>query len=141
MRLQDGVIRKCDSQGCGFFGAPRGDHKHNGIDVECRVNDGIVSSTSGTVTKIGLPYGDEDRDHFRYVEVTKGRYRFRYFYIEPLVKVGQNVGVDSLLGYSQDLTETYEGITQHCHFEIMDKDDNYIDTTPLLLALDEPEYG
>jgi murein DD-endopeptidase MepM/ murein hydrolase activator NlpD len=141
VRLQDGKVRGCDSQGCGYFEAPRGNHKHHGVDVECRNYEGIVSSASGVVTKIGFPYGDEDRKHFRYVEVTKDEYRFRYFYINPMVEVGQSVSVDTLLGNSQDLTKIYPGITQHCHFEIMDKDDNYIDPTPVLLALDEPQYG
>lgn len=141
MRLQDNKIRKCDVHGCGHFGASRGDRLHRGVDVECVAGEVIASSTSGTVTKLGIVYADEALRHFRYVEVTKGDYRYRYFYVDPLVKVGQNVGVDSLLGIAQDLSLYYEGITQHCHFEIKDKDGTYVDPTPLLLALKEPEYG
>ena len=141
MRIQDYPMRGCDDKGCGHFGASRGKRSHSGIDIECFANAAIVSLVSGKVTKVGLPYADEDKRHYRYVEVTKGGYRFRIFYISPMVKVGDEVDAGDLLGYSQDLTVTYPGITQHCHFEIKNKAGEYIDPTPVYLALQEDIYG
>lgn len=145
MRIQDYPMRGCDKQGCGYFGAPRGSRKHRGIDIECLANAGINSIVSGKVTKVGKPYYDEgnsrNRNHYRYVEVTKGDYRFRIYYISPMVKVGDEVDAGDLIGYSQDLTEVYPDITQHCHLEIKNKDGEYIDPTPVYLALQEDIYG
>ena len=141
MHIQNYPIRECDEQGCGYFGASRGSRKHVGIDIECSINAPILSPISGVVTKVGFPYSDEDKKHFRYIEVTKDDYRFRFFYLSPVLKVGDDVDAGDLLGYSQDLTTTYKGIAQHCHFEVKDKEGNHIDPTPVYLALNEEIYG
>ena len=123
-------IRTMDKHGTGEYLAPRGNRKHNGIDLACAVGSEVFSPVAGTVTKLGYPYGSgtggaSDADPYRYVEVTDemGR-RHRVFYIDPnddninLTDLDE-VDQDTIIGIVQDLTRRYEGITPHVHYEIM----------------------
>ena len=113
-------IRGQDAQGSGEYQAPRGSRKHNGIDYVCKAGDLVQSVSDGKVTKIGYPYSpnDKKKGHLRYVQVTDSSgVDVRYFYIEPMVRVGDRIAATDVLGRSQDLTEIYKGITQHLHFE------------------------
>jgi murein DD-endopeptidase MepM/ murein hydrolase activator NlpD len=114
-------IRGQDAQGAGYFGAPRGDHLHRGVDFACMKGSLVHSICEGKVTKIGYPYraDDPDKGHLRYVQVTdSGGYDHRYFYISPLVSVGDTVSEGDALGDTQGLTDIYEGITEHFHYEV-----------------------
>lgn len=123
-------IRGCDEWGSGAFGAPRGDRKHNGIDFIAEADTDVFSHISGMVTKIGYPYGDDLS--FRYVEVMHiGGLRHRWFYLKPLVSVGQEVTQGEILGTTQDLGDRYPGITPHFHYEIKNGTD-YIDLSRLI---------
>jgi len=125
-------FREQDSWGSGAFGASRGDRKHNGVDLLCDAHTSIQSSISGKVTKVGYPYADDLS--YRYVQVSKGGYDYRIFYVSPSVNEGDVVDVGDLIGMSQDLEKRYEGIPNHVHFEIKHGDE-YIDPTPVVLAL------
>ena len=119
-------LRGFDAQGSGAYLAPRGNRKHNGIDFKCKAGDLIQSVCDCEVTKIGYPYNpsDEEKGHLRYVQVTDSNgVDVRYFYIEPMVRLGDRVTAMDVLGRSQDLTEIYKGITQHFHFECKAKGD------------------
>lgn len=122
--------------GSGEFEAPRGSRKHKGIDIVAPVGAEVISVTNGDVTKIGFPYAqdplgqytneDERRAFYlkkamRYVQITTllGR-RVRYFYVDPVVEVGDKVYPGETLGTTQDLGKVYPGITPHFHFEVMD---------------------
>ena len=121
--------RQTDIFGSGAFGASRGRRIHRGIDFACHPGSTILSSTIGTVSRVGWPYSPEDPDkgHLRYVEViTPLGYQIRYMYVEPLVKQGDTVSRDQPLGIAQDLTEVYNGITPHIHVEVK-KESEYID--------------
>ena len=116
--------RGSDQQGAGYFGAPRGSHTHNGIDFAMPPGSAVFSPILGKVTKLGHPYAHDLS--FRYVQITdENGLAHRVFYIEPTVKIGDVVGKNDVVGHSQKLP--YEGITQHCHYEIKGKDGNYID--------------
>lgn len=126
--------RKCDPKGCGHFGASRGSRKHNGVDMACPPGTKVGSPVRGQVTKIGYPYvGDT---HFRYVQIVAEKYQFRIFYVEPSVAVGDYVELGEEIGLSQALAGKHGAdITEHVHFEIKDMDGNYIDPTPVIVAL------
>ncbi len=96
---------------------------------------------SGTVTKLGYPYGDDLA--FRYVELeTVDGFFYRYFYVEPLVDLGHyvvgikdlsyNLSSNDALGIVQDLTARYPGITNHFHFEIKNPSGMFVDPTEFL---------
>ena len=114
-------VRGQDSQGAGHYLAPRGNHLHHGVDFACAKGSTVLSLTDGCVTKIGYPYSPADsiKGHLRYVQVSYDELDYRYFYISPLIKVGDTVSAGDKLGVTQGLTLIYPGITDHFHFEIM----------------------
>ena len=127
-------FRGGDKHGFGHFGASRGTRTHKGVDVACYAGSQIPSLTPGTVTKIGFPYSGDDpkKGHLRYVEVTLDGNRFRYFYIEPSVEVGDVVIPGDQIGTSQGLLKIYPGITDHIHVEQINPDGGYVDCTDLV---------
>ena len=107
--------RQTDSQGSGHYGASRGSRKHNGVDIACYPGSVVLSHINGVVTKLGYPYAD--KLEFRYVEITDdSSLRHRFFYVAPLVVIGESVEVGDQIGTTQELP--YEGITQHFHYEV-----------------------
>lgn len=120
-----------DKFGGGGFGASRGSRKHNGIDYAAVPGSSCLSITKGQVTKLGYPYDDDLS--YRYVQVTdnKGN-RLRFFYVDPVVKVGEFVDKDTILGSVQSLQDRYPGIKDHIHLEIICPKGNYIN--PALYA-------
>jgi len=118
--------RTLDAQGSGHFGAPRGTHIHNGIDLACYPGTSVYSAVYGEISKIGYPYSHDLK--YRYVEVTDIEgLQWRYFYVKPSVNKGDVVDLDTVLGVTQELP--YEGITQHCHLEIKDVNGDFLDPT------------
>ncbi len=113
-------LRDTDVHGSGSFGAPRGSRTHKGDDYACPVGSSILAPINGKVTKIGYPYGDDLS--FRYVEITVSELRYRVFYVEPIVEVGDIVTRQDVIGHSQKLGDRYNGITEHVHFEILRPD-------------------
>src|SRR6056300_928587 len=110
-------IRPLDAYGSGEFGASRGDRTHVGTDFIAAANEPVHSPVIGTVTKLGYPYGDDLS--FRYVEVEDAdHYRHRFFYVEPMIAVGDSVLVGKRLGTVQSLQKRYAGIIDHVHLEI-----------------------
>lgn len=110
-------MRKCDSEGCGHFGASRGSRTHKGIDYACYPETEIFPVVRGIVTKLGYPYADDLS--FRYIQVTDEEERdWRYFYVEPDVEVGDFVSPSNTIGTVQDLTSRYPDITNHVHLEV-----------------------
>ncbi len=109
-------MRGHDGHGSGDWDAPRGARKHKGIDYSMVAGSAVLSLTDGKVTKVGYPYGDDLT--FRYVQVTSNDLDLRYFYIDPMVKLGDKITRNQVLGSLQDLTGRYMDITNHCHFEI-----------------------
>lgn len=131
-------IRGTDIWGSGYYLAPRGSRKHNGVDFCCHKGALVTSVTEGVVTKIGYPYSpaDKKKGHLRYVQVddTLGN-AVRYFYISPSVSVGDVVKVGKVLGIYQGLGEIYEGISEHTHFEVKDVNGEFIDPIGFLEEL------
>ena len=114
------VHRKCDKHGCGHYGASRGVRKHNGLDIEAEKGKPVYIPFNGIVTKLGYAYADDLS--FRYVEVTSDKYEVRLFYIDPLVRLGQNVFEGDVAGTVQTLKDRYKGITDHVHVELRKND-------------------
>ena len=102
-------IRKMDGYGAGHYGASRGDRIHHGQDYVAYPGTFIHSEVSGIVTKIGWPYAN---DIYRYVQIettVDGQvYDVRYFYLNPLCKVGDHILADDIIGTVQDLTLRYK---------------------------------
>lgn len=125
--------RGTDKYGSGHYGASRGNRKHKGIDLAVMADSYVCSNTMGEVTKLGYPY--KDHREYRYVEITTDGLRHRYFYVDPLVEVGDLVVKDAIIGKMQDLELIYpNGMTNHLHYEILDQDGNDIDPESYLIV-------
>lgn len=120
--------------GKGHYGASRGSRSHRGVDFACYPSSVLVTPVTGEVTKIGYPYADgvggvgDTEEAYRYVQVTDmNGDRHRFFYVEPLVEVGQVVIEDShYLGVSQSLKRRHgAAMDDHIHYEVIDSDGNY----------------
>lgn len=128
-------IRQTDAWGSGAFGASRGDREHRGVDPACYPGSTVLSLTHGVVRRIGYPYDltkYPERKHLRLVEVELDGNLFRYFYLDPIAKVGQQVVPGTPLGVTQKLGDFFPGITEHFHLEYIDPHGNYIDPETIL---------
>lgn len=137
-------LRSADQYGQGHYHASRGSRLHNGVDVACYPGSIVTAIEGGEVTKIGRPYYYADpydkkeslKNALRYVQVTSVTgLRYRYFYVDPLVKeVGHTVFAGDQIGMVQDLIAIYgQGMTNHCHVEIMDGE-RHIDPTRYVIG-------
>lgn len=123
---------RCDSRGHGYYGAPRGDRGHNGIDLVCEPMHPVRAFKGGIFTKYGYCYSDDLS--YRYVEVKdKEGFRAQYFYTErtPELRVGDKVNAGAIIGFCQNVAARYydpekEPMTNHTHLQIK-KDRLYID--------------
>lgn len=98
-----------------------------GQDYAAAAGSILLSPVQGLVTKLGYPYQDDLR--FRYLEITNGAYRHRFFYVEPDVVVGDVVDIGTELGVVQNIVERYfvpRGMTNHIHYEIKNAAGEYV---------------
>jgi murein DD-endopeptidase MepM/ murein hydrolase activator NlpD len=124
---------RSDRAGDGAFGASRGTRKHAGIDYSCFPGQPVVGGVAGKVTKLGYCYGDDLS--WRYVQVTdRGGLLHRFLYVNPLVRVGQEVSTDTEIGIAQDITRRYpnQGMLPHVHREVRTADGKCIDPASCL---------
>ena len=127
-------VRGSDSKGAGYYGAPRGNRKHAGVDFACYPGSKVICQSTGSVTKLGYPYSDDLS--FRYVQITTvDGIVERYFYVKPCVEVGDVITPGRVLGTTQKLGSRYLGITEHFHFEVK-VDGEHIDPTDYIATLD-----
>ena len=118
-------MRKPDNHGSGYFGAPRGNRVHYGIDYKAAKGSLVHSNVSGKITKLGYPYADDLS--YRYVQITTDEgLDYRFFYLEPSVVMGDLIVVGDILGIVQDLETRYKDITSHFHFEVK-RGNEYLD--------------
>lgn len=139
MILVQPPVREQDDYGAGHWNAPRGSRTHRGVDYACWPDSVLLSPLSGFVSRLGFPYASgvgnpSDSNPFRYVEVTDSDgLRHRFFYVLPIVGLGQAVASGDQLGRVQDIRRRYpaqegrQAITPHTHYEIIDADGNYLE--------------
>lgn len=115
--------RRSDGWGSGWYGAPRGEREHSGIDFLAEAGGIIYSPVSGMVTKHGICYSRSD---YNYIQITdnKGNH-VRLFYVEPMVVIGTFIEKGAPTGILENLQVRYHKddthgrpIPNHCHVEI-----------------------
>lgn len=113
------IPRKCDSYGCGNFGASRdgGKRSHMGQDYISREGQPVFSPIRGSVSA-GAAYADGRYPELRRVTITGTAARINLMYVLPDISVGQTVEAGELIGYSQSLQNRYPGIPDHVHVEV-----------------------
>ena len=117
--VQGQTIRGCDPDGCGHFGAGRGDRKHNGIDIVVQETQPIMSPINGEVVRYAFPY--EDRS-FAGLAIQNDDYFIKIFYMAPSVEPGTIIKKGQVIGFAQNIQRRYgPEITPHVHLEVWDR--------------------
>jgi len=130
-----GDIRGCDPQGCGYYGAGRGeDRLHLGIDIE---------STPGQ--NVSAPFGgmafSSSSKKYPGVRIEGKNYRASLLYIkasDPIARAGDRgltVNQGDVIGTAHDITTwpRYQGITNHVHFQLRRTgSESFINPTPFI---------
>lgn len=112
-----GAIRGCDGFGCGGFGAKRGDHIHQGVDIPVTKGQTVYSPISGTVTRFPFPYADDTR--YAGIEIKNHTYSVKIFYIKASVPAGATIKQGQPIALAQDIAAKYgSGMTNHIHIEV-----------------------
>ena len=111
-----GNIRS-DSMGCGLYGAPRGDRKHNGLDYCCDPGQTVVSPIDGKIIRVALPYAGAK---YTGLMIEGHQITITMFYISPLPYiVGKDVKAGDVVAIAQDISEKYgHGMLPHVHLRI-----------------------
>ena len=129
---KDGVLVplsvRSDPAGDGSYGAPRGTRVHRGIDFRCVPEQAVFGGITGKVTKHGYCYGNDLS--WRYVQVTDWQgLHHRFFYVDPILPIGEVVTPETRIGVAQDITKRYpnQGMLPHVHYEVMNQDGRCID--------------
>ena len=109
-----------DQYGSGSFGALRdgGKRKHEGVDYESRAGDLVMSPMAGTLTREFQVYKDDSR--YRGIEIKndKGTHVVKIFYVTAQGKIPRVVRAGDGIGFAQNLSPKYAGITNHIHIEL-----------------------
>lgn len=109
-----------DSYGSGQYGASRdsGTRKHNGIDIIVNPDEKIFCPIKGAIISETMPYR---KDPSYKGVVIKGieswiGYEIKIFYMVGLFSGVANESQE--IGFAQNLTIKYPGITNHIHLEV-----------------------
>ncbi len=108
-----------DSKGSGQYHASRGHRLHKGLDIQTKTGEKIYSPISAKIIRKSRPYKDDSRYSGLYLKGTgiwKG-YEMKIFYLKPISTFG-DIRPGAIIGYAQDLTIKYPGITNHVHFQV-----------------------
>jgi murein DD-endopeptidase MepM/ murein hydrolase activator NlpD len=112
-----------DSQGHGYYGAPRGARKHAGTDYICSPKQDVVAPIDGVITRIAYPYTDKK---YEGVILENDFVRLKIFYFIPIPRlIGKQVRQGDVIGYAQDIRKKYgDKMIPHIHLEIDSIDPN-----------------
>ena len=114
---------RSDTQGHGWYGAPRGNRKHAGTDYVCSPKQEVVAPIDGVITRIAYPYADKK---YEGVILENEFIKLKIFYFIPITRlIGQRVRQGEVIGYAQDIRKKYgDAMVPHIHLEIDSIDPN-----------------
>ncbi len=115
--------RTFDPFGSGAFGAGRGDRTHKGQDYLASPLQPLISAFSLTVERIGQCYADTPEYKLivlRYDSQTV----LKCLYIDPIVKVGDELNIGDKIGHVQNISKRYPGMMNHFHLEVIIEGDH-----------------
>lgn len=116
-------IRGSDDFGYGSYGAPRGDHRHEGVDFIAVPGQEIVAPCKGDVIRIKYPYsGIYHGIQYSGLLIRANDFEYTLFYFEPLKTILKTrIAEGQLIGYAQDISLKYntEGkkMIPHIHMQ------------------------
>lgn len=109
-----------DAYGSGQYGSSRdaGVRTHNGIDIIVAPGEKIYSPIKGNIVRQAMPYRNDPNYKgivLKGIEEWDG-YELKIFYVEGLFSGRANETAE--MGFAQNLTLKYPGITNHIHVEV-----------------------
>ena len=106
-----------DDGGLGHHGAPRGNRKHDGIDLICKPNQDILMPVDGIVVRTSLPYKNDPQ--WQGVYIYNQRIEIKMWYLYPKISLYHKfLKAGTVIGKAQDISQKYEGVTPHIHLRI-----------------------
>lgn len=108
-----------DIYGSGQFGASRdgGTRKHKGIDIVVNLGEKIYCPIVGTIMRQIVAYKNDNT--YKGIEIIGNEvwdgYKIKILYVDGLFSGNANKSQE--IGFAQDLTIKYPGITNHIHIE------------------------
>ncbi|KAK1134387.1 hypothetical protein AOXY_G38291 [Acipenser oxyrinchus oxyrinchus] len=115
------VKRRCDSYGCGNYGARRGGHLHKGLDIKCSDGSTVYAPFDAKLNGQARPYGNGNLIDDGINLSGKGLC-VKLFYVKPFNFRG-NVKKGDKIGNLLPMQKVYSGITSHIHVQMCDKSD------------------
>ncbi|WP_281980461.1 M23 family metallopeptidase [Tenacibaculum mesophilum] len=129
--LQPIITRGRDATGNGWYGARRGNRKHEGVDFVGVPGQKVFACVDGRV-RIGNVYAYSTK--MKLVEIKNSIYKVKQMYVQPTVKNGQMVKAGDVIGTLQDVA-TFHGSNKmkpHCHVGVW-KHGLLTDPEPLII--------
>ena len=109
--------RKEDKHGSGAFASGRGTRSHYGLDMICVPGQSIVAPHDGLVKRTMIAYPDTQK--FKGIELVDDTCISQLLYVSIKSGViGKEVLKGDVIGYAQKISDRYEGITEHIHWQI-----------------------
>lgn len=109
--------RNIDKHGSGAFGAKRGYRLHYGIDLVCIPGQDIYAPHHGKINRVVICYTDTQK--YKGLEISGDQIISKILYVIPKPGIiGEQVAAGDVIGYAQRISERYEGITEHVHWEM-----------------------
>jgi len=105
-------VRRTDDWGSGDFAASRGGRYHLGRDYLYQPDEEVRSPMEATILRIGTCYSDDPS--FKLVEMLAfntevgAKILWRYFYVRPIVSIGEIVTPAQIIGFAQDISSRYQ---------------------------------
>ena len=110
-------VRGSDKHGSGAFKSGRSSRPHYGVDLVSLPGQSIVAPHSGIIKRSIIVYPNTQK--YKGLEVIGDECISHLYYITPKPGiVGQEVKQGDVIGFTQDISEKYEGITIHIHWQI-----------------------
>lgn len=123
-----------DVIGKGAFNEPRGDRKHQGIDLLANLGQYVHTPIPGKVVRYAAPYPEDSRFNGVLIQGSGeyAAYQVKIFYIKPSVSPGQTLAMGSVVGTAQSIKLRYgSNALDHVHVEIR-KDGELVNPATLL---------
>lgn len=128
---------RMDASGDGSYGADRGDHMHEGLDLLARPGEAVLSPLDGVYVGPGQPYPGDDR--FDLLRLDGEGFEVLLMYVQPLstLRPGSRVQRGQVVGVAQNIVQRYGApMLAHIHVEVRTKADGALANPELLLPLD-----
>ena len=120
--MNSDLMVRNDEWGRGHMGAGRGARSHRGVDFVASFGTEIYAPMIGLVSHIGNAYDVEkypERSGLKTICLETALGRFKFFYVDPHVRIQQVMRPGDPLGVVQNISAVYsDTMKNHVHVEL-----------------------